>query len=91
MSIEMAEILSLSLLMERMLDTEVLSDEESRSLLAEILAAQRSMQQGDASTARAHVEELSLLLDRLLEAEALTLHDGRAVIQATDVMLGRKA
>ena len=76
-----AEINSLTLMLQRLLDAELLLDTEGAALLAETRAACRSLEEGDAAAAWRHVEQVARFVETLVATEALDLADGRAVIE----------
>ena len=76
-----AELNSLSLMVQRLLDAELLLDTEAAALLTETRTACRALEEGDAEAARQHVEQVARFVERLVATEALDLADGRAVIE----------
>ena len=81
MPIRTAEINSLSLMVQRLLDAELLLDTEGAALLTETRAACRSLEAGDAAAARQHIEQVARFVERLVATGALELAGGRAVIE----------
>ena len=76
-----AEINSLSLMVQRLLDAELLLDTEAAALLTETGAACRALEAGDTETARGHVERVARFVEALVATQALERADGRAVIE----------
>jgi hypothetical protein len=76
-----ADIQSLTLLIQRLLDAELLPDAEGEALLAETDAARRSLEQAEAETARRQLERLARLAEALVETSALDPADGQGVIR----------
>ena len=81
----------LSLLIQRILDTESLCDTEGASLLGETGAARRCLEAGDAEAAWRHVEQVAVSMEALVQTDALTLRDGRAVMETARRLLARDA
>jgi len=71
-----ADTTFLSLLVQRLLDSEVLSETEGATLREEADAAGRCLLEGDNPAARRHVEQVAIF------TEAIVPGDGRAVIDA---------
>lgn len=81
------DFVRLALLIQRILDTEVLSDVESAPLSAATNAARQLLEEGNPQAARDHVEHLIQLTQLLLEGEALAQMDGQAVINTANRIL----
>ena len=77
----MAELNSLSLMVQRLLDAELLLDTEAAALLTETRTACRALQAGDAAAARRHIEQVARSAETLVATEALDRADGRPVIE----------
>ena len=86
-----ADIQSLTLLIQRILDAELLLEEEGAALLAQTGAAGRSLEAGDGPGARRHLERLAQLTEALVATDALALADGQAVIEPANRLLARDA
>ena len=82
-----ADINGLSLLAGRMLDAELLLEEQGAALLAETDAARRSLEAGDAKATRRHIERLAQFTEALVEANALAPEDGQPVLRFTQSIL----
>ena len=87
----LADFDRLSLLVRRILDAELLLEEEGAALLAESDAAGRSLEAGEKEAARRHVERLARFTAALVETNALARTDGQAVPQFTDGLLNPRA
>lgn len=81
----------LSLMVQRLLDSEVLGETEGVTLRAEAEAANQCVLEGNGSAARRHVEQVALFTEALVSTEALVLADGRAVIDAAHRILDQDA
>src|SRR5262245_25255460 len=68
----------LSLLIQRILDTESLCDTEGAALLTEAEAAGRSLEEGEIEATRQHVEQLVLFTEALISTDLLALSNGRS-------------
>src|SRR5262245_2735264 len=89
MHIGAADIDRLALLVRRLLDAELLLDEEGAALLAASDAAGRSFAAGEAAATRRHVERLAQFTAALVDTNALARTDGQAVLQFADGLLNR--
>jgi hypothetical protein len=85
--IHVAGLARLSLLIQRIMDADTIRDTEGAVLLAETEAARRCLEEGDAETARRHVEQVARVTEALLRAGGLDLADGRAVIETARRLL----
>jgi len=86
-----AEISRLSLLVQRMLDADLLLEEQGAALLAESDAARRSLEAGDTTATRRHIERLAQFTEALVEANALAREDVQPVLGFTDCILNPEA
>lgn len=64
-----ADIARLSLMIERLLDAELLLAEEGAELLAEVEAASRLLEEGDAETAQRYIHRFVLWTEERMRAE----------------------
>jgi hypothetical protein len=76
-----------TLAIERLVDSDMLTESEAAALIAERLAASRSLAKGDTRAARQHIDQVAQLLEALIQTGGLALVDGRAVIQAAERIL----
>jgi hypothetical protein len=76
-----AELNSLSLMVQRLLDAELLLDTEAAALLTQTRAACRSLEAGNAAAARRHIAQVALFVERLVATGALDRADGHTVIE----------
>lgn len=81
MSLTPLELHQLSLLIDRLLDSDALLTEDGTALRAAVVDARQSLAEGDAEAARSQIASLARIAEALVSAEALDLSDGRAVIQ----------
>jgi hypothetical protein len=82
-----AEINSLSLMVQRLLDAELLLDTEGAALLTETRAACRCLEEGYGESVRRHVEQVARFVEGLVATETLDRADGRAVIETAGRIL----
>jgi hypothetical protein len=82
-----ADLARLSLLIQRLLDAEVLSDAEGVALVAANEAARRSLEAGDVGAVCRHVEQVARFTEELVRTAAIKPADGRAVLEATRRLL----
>ena len=82
-----ADLARLSLLIQRLLDAEVLSDADGAALMAANEAVRRSLAAGDAEAARRHVEEFARLTEALVRPDALGHSEGQALLEAAHRLL----
>lgn len=82
-----ADFHRLTLLIQRILDTESLCVTEGAALLTEAEAAGRSLGEGDVEAARQHVEQVVLSTELLMSTNLLALSNGRAVIDTARRLL----
>jgi len=85
----LADFTRLVLLVQRLLDAELLLEEEGAALLAESDAARRSLEAGEKEAARRHIERLAQFTAALMATNALAHTDGQAVLQFADGLLNR--
>lgn len=85
------DVYRLTLLIQRMLDAEAICEAEGAALLNETEAACRSLEAGDAETARQHIEEVARFTEALIHSDRLDPADGRTVITTANGMLSRPA
>jgi hypothetical protein len=78
-----AELNSLSLTIQRLLDAELLLDAEAAALLTETRAACRALAEGDAEAVRRHVQQVARFLEGLVATGALDRVEGRPVIETS--------
>ena len=71
----------LTLKVERMIDAEVLGEEDGAALQVEARQAREHLEKADCISARRHVESIVRMAEALVQSEALGMADGRAVIQ----------
>jgi hypothetical protein len=76
-----ADFRRLTLLVQRMLDADTLSDGEGEALLAEAEAAGRCLEAGEAEAARQRVEQVARLTEALVRSKVIALADGSAVLE----------
>ena len=76
-----ANLARLTLLIQRILDADALSEAEGASLLIETEAAFRSLNMGHTEAVCLHVEQVVLVTEALVQTNRLDLEDGRAVIE----------
>jgi hypothetical protein len=81
----------LTLLIQRLLDADVLSETETAPLLSETEAVRYALEAGDWEAARKHLEQIALLTEALIQTDALALVDGRAVIETVRQYLAQGA
>ena len=82
-----ADLNGLTLLVRRLLDAELLLEDDGAALLAESDAARRSYEAGDADTARRHIERLAHFTAALVATNALARTDAQAVLRISDGLL----
>jgi hypothetical protein len=87
MNTDSTDFARLTLLVQRLLDAEVLSDGEGAALLTEIELARQGLEEDKGEAARAHLEKLARLTEALLAMAALAPADGRAVLHAANRIL----
>ena len=87
MDTDSTDFARLSLLVQRLLDAEVLSEEEGAALLQTSHAARHALAQGHADEALAQLQQLARRIETLLARKALTLADGQAILQAVHSIL----
>jgi hypothetical protein len=80
-----------SLMVERLLDAELLLEEEGAVLLAETEAARQSLDRGEMETARWHVEHVALFTEALVQSALLPVAEGRAVLETARQILADQA
>ena len=81
------DIARLSLLCQRILDAEVLTETDGTALLGAAEAAGRALEAGDAEAARRHVEEVARCTEAFVRAGALAPAEGGAVLETTRRLL----
>ena len=81
------ELVHLSLLIERLLDSDALCAEDGAALQTEIAEARRSLMVGDLEAARQHIASLVPFTEALVHTDALDPADGRAVIDSARRLL----
>jgi hypothetical protein len=81
-----ADIARLSLMIERLLDAELLLAEEGAALLAEVEAASRLLEEGDAETAQRHIHRVVLYTEELLRSEGLDTAQVQALRETTTLI-----
>ena len=86
-----ADFNGLSLLVRRLLDAELLLEDDGAALLAESDAARRSFEAGNAHTARRHIERLARFTAALVATNALAGTDAQAVLRLSDGLLSPPA
>lgn len=77
----------LTLLVQRILDTDVLTESDGEALQAEALAACRSNRSGDTAAARRHVERAALVTEALVQSHRLDASQARVVLETIDRLL----
>ena len=82
-----ADLARLSLLIQRLLDAEILSDAEGAALMSANEAARRSLEASDAGAVRRHVEQVAHFTEELIRTSAIKPVDGHAVLEATRCLL----
>ena len=87
MGIQIAYLRRLSLLIQRLLDAELLQEEDSAALLARTEVARKSLEAGDAETARQNIEQVALFTEALVQSGSLSLTNGQAVLQVANALL----
>jgi hypothetical protein len=87
MYIHLEEFTRLSLLVQRILDAETLSEGEGAALLTQIELARQALEAGNVLSFRDHVEKLARRTEALLVVAALELADGRAVLHVAKRIL----
>jgi hypothetical protein len=75
------ELNSLSLMVQRLLDAELLLETEGAALLTQTRSACRSLEAGDPAAARQHVEQAARFVEWLVATGALDRADGHTVIE----------
>src|SRR5262245_39361848 len=85
-----ADLARLSLLSQRLLDAEVLSDPDGAALMAANEAARRSLEAGHVDAVRRHVEQVARFTEELVRTAAIKPADGRAVLEAARRLLAGK-
>lgn len=81
MVMQIAALHHLALLLQRLLDAELLLEEDGALLLTETAAARRSLETGDTEAAHQHIERLAQRAETLMEDGALDITNGRTVIE----------
>jgi hypothetical protein len=87
MYIYLEDFTRLSLLVQRILDAEVLSDGEGAALLTQVELARQALEAGNVLSFHAHLEKLARRTEALLAMAALAAADGRAVLHAANRLL----
>jgi hypothetical protein len=82
-----ADFRRLTLLIQRMLDADALSEADGTALLIEAEAAGRSLEAGDPVAACQHVEQVARCIEALVRREAIALADGSAVLETARSIL----
>jgi len=90
MPIHPADLSRLILLIQRLLDAEVLCQEDGTELLSEAEAGRRSLQAGDAEAVREHLERVARFTETLVRTNALAPGDGHAVLESVRLLLGEE-
>jgi hypothetical protein len=82
MAMSFAALHHLALLVQRLLDAELLLEEDGAILLTETEATRRSLEAGDREVAHQHIERLTQRAKALIEDGALDTTNGHALIEA---------
>ena len=82
MSSRAAEISRLKLMIERLVDAEILSEEDAAELLAETDAASRSLAQADLEAVRDHIAQVARITQALVDCGALSGEHGGQHIES---------
>jgi hypothetical protein len=82
MSSRAAEISRLKLMIERLVDAELLSEEDAAELLAENDAASRSLAEADLEAVRDHIAQVARITQALVDAGALSVEHGGQQIES---------
>ena len=77
----MADLHRLTLLIQRLLDAELLQEEDGAALLAEADAARQSLEAGDGEAVCRHIERLAQRAEALVLNDVLDRTYGRIVIE----------
>jgi hypothetical protein len=77
----------LTLLVQRILDTDALCDADGDMLLTEAVAARLSLEIGDTAEARHHVAQVARYMETLVASNTLTISDGNAVLEMARCIL----
>jgi hypothetical protein len=89
MTTHASDLARLSLLLQRIVDTEALYDNQGEMLLTETEAARRSLEQGDAETARRHIAQVARFTEALVQSDLLDQAEGRAVLETAHRLLAK--
>jgi hypothetical protein len=81
----------LSLSIERLLDADLLLEEECGTLLAKIEAASRSLKEGDIEAVHGHMEQFLVTIEALVQADRIAPSTGQAVMEPAHHILSKSA
>ena len=87
MSSELADLKRLTLMIERLVDAELLSDADGAVLLAEADAARCSLSKADVDAVRKHLAQVAQITEALIQGGSLSARDGHPQIEAAADLL----